>query len=152
MLKSVPWWTKECASRIKNRNKAKNKLVKCWSEENLNYYKKKKKKKRGTEDNMPSKKQLLAILLFQNKQIHTCWSEENLKYKKKKKNEAQRTIFQARNNYWQSFCSKINRSTPASMMWNFIKNSNGIPTHKNQSMPTLYAGDNRFVSDKNKAN
>ena len=38
----VPWWTRECSIKIKERNKAKNRLARCISIENLQTFQKKK--------------------------------------------------------------------------------------------------------------
>ena len=42
MKDPTPWWTKECSGRIKERNKAKNRLKKKLSSKNIEDYKKKK--------------------------------------------------------------------------------------------------------------
>ena len=107
--KPIPWWTKECSLSIKQRNKAKNKLLKSWSQETLESY-------------------------------------------RKKKAQAQRTLRQAKNLYWQSFCDNINRSTSVSAMWNFIKDSNGIRNNKRHVIPTLHVKENKVMDDNEKAN
>ena len=38
----IPWWTRECSLKIKERNKAKNRLARCISIENLQIFQKKK--------------------------------------------------------------------------------------------------------------
>jgi len=107
--KAVLWWTKECSQIIKERNDTKKRLLKHWSQDNLNKY-------------------------------------------RNKKAQAQRCLRQTKNNFWQTFCASINRSTSVSAMWKFIKDSNGVSSTKNKITPTLHVGENLITEDNDKAN
>ena len=83
--------TKDCSIKIRERNKAKNKLRRFLCEENLKIY-------------------------------------------RKKKAEAQMTIRQAKRNYWQTFCAKLDRFTPLAHIWRFVKKLNGVQTKASNNM------------------
>ena len=52
-----------------------------------------KEKSRGTEVNTPSKKQLLATLLFKNKQIHICFDDVEFHQKLKWNSNLQKSKY-----------------------------------------------------------
>ena len=103
----LPWWTRECSTKIKERNKAKSKLRRNISPQNLQEF-------------------------------------------KKKKAEAQKTIRQAENRYWTSFCQKIDRYTNESKLWACIRRMSGLPT-KSKQIPLLILDDKKITNDKEKA-
>ena len=72
--------------------------------------------------------------------------DDLLDYKEKKR-IAQKTVREARKQYWENYCSSLNRFTPSSDIWQKVKKINGVldNTQQTKYIPLLYDG--TFIND-----